>query len=74
MHTYVKRGDCMVKLIAENVEQDGEVYDRLYHVDKCRFFVDFARNTDEEQEQVLDNIRDVITEIMQNLANEGIYI
>jgi sarcosine oxidase delta subunit len=64
----------MVELIAKNVEEDGKMYDRLYHVDKCRFFVNFARNTEEEQEVVLDNVREVITEIMQNLANEGIYI
>ncbi|GAA0234400.1 hypothetical protein [Metaclostridioides mangenotii] len=64
----------MVELIANDVEQDGKIYDSLHHVDKCRFFANYARNTEDEQKQVLDDIRDVVIEILQGLANEGIYI
>lgn len=57
------------ELIGRNVEaQDGTRWDRLYKVGNSKIYINFARNSKEENDKVLEDIKQVHIDILRGIA------
>ncbi|WP_027702313.1 hypothetical protein [Metaclostridioides mangenotii] len=61
------------KLIEKNIKhEDGTEWDRLYKVGNSSVFISYAKHSKEENDKVLEEIKQVNINILKNLASETV--
>jgi len=63
----------VAELIKKNITDDrGGKWDRLYKVGDSEVFIKYARQSIEENDKVLEEIKQVHIGILKNLASESV--
>jgi hypothetical protein len=63
----------MAVLVGQNVQdKNGVVWDRLYKEGNSRVYVSYAKHSKEENDKVLEEIKQVNINILKNLASETV--
>lgn len=61
------------ELIGKKVKhKDGTEWDRLYKVGDSEVYINYARQSKEENDKVLEEIKQVHIGILKNLASESV--